>query len=60
MISLQRTLKDVEEKKRDIAGFIMSCEKMEQLCKEAWKKQKNYSIINILEETNRSKIQNLQ
>ena len=57
IILLQQTLKDIEHIYRDIAGFDMSHDEFNELCREAWKENYNYLIINRLEDKNGSKNQ---
>ena len=51
----QQTLKDVEHIYRDIAGFDMSNDEFKSLCREAWRDNYNYLLINRLEDKNGSK-----
>ena len=55
IILFQQTLKDVEHIYRDIAGFDMSNDEFKSLCREAWRDNYNYLIINRLEDKNGSK-----
>ena len=55
IILFQQTLKDVEHIYRDIAGFDMSNDEFKSLCREAWRDDYNYLIINRLEDKNGSK-----
>ena len=55
IILFQQTLKDVEHIYRDIAGFDMSNDEFKSLCREAWRDNYNYLLINRLEEKNGSK-----
>ena len=54
-ILFQQTLKDVEHIYRDIAGFDMSNDEFKSLCREAWRDNYNYLLINRLEDKNGSK-----
>ena len=55
IILFQQTLKDVEHIYRDIAGFDMSNDEFKSLCREAWRDNYNYLLINRLEDKNGSK-----
>ena len=55
IILFQQTLKDVEPIYRDIAGFDMSNDEFKSLCREAWRDNYNYLLINRLEDKNGSK-----
>ena len=55
IILFQQTLKDVEHIYRDIAGFDMSNDEFKCLCREAWRDNFNYLLINRLEDKNGSK-----
>ena len=55
IILFQQTLKDVEHIYRDIAGFDMSNDEFKSLCREAWRDEYNYLLINRLENKNGSK-----
>ena len=55
IILFQQTLKDVEHIYRDIAGFDMSNDEFKSLCREAWRDNHNYLLINRLEDKNGSK-----
>ena len=55
IILFQKTLKDVEHIYRDIAGFDMSNDEFKSLCREAWRDNYNYLLINRLEDKNGSK-----
>ena len=55
IILFQQTLKDVEQIYRDIAGFDMSNDEFKSLCREAWRDNYNYLLINRLEDKNGSK-----
>ena len=55
IIVFQQTLKDVEHIYRDIAGFDMSNDEFKSLCREAWRDNYNYLLINRLEDKNGSK-----
>ena len=55
IILFQQTLKDVEHIYRDIAGFDMSNDEVKSLCREAWRDNYNYLLINRLEDKNGSK-----
>ena len=55
IILFRQTLKDVEHIYRDIAGFDMSNDEFKSLCREAWRDNYNYLLINRLEEKNGSK-----
>ena len=55
IILFQQTLKDVEHIYRDIAGFDMSNDEFKCLCREAWRDNYNYLLINRLEDKNGSK-----
>ena len=46
----QQTLKNVERIYRDIAGFGMSYDEFERLCREAWKEKYNFLLLNMLED----------
>ena len=46
IILFQQTLKDVEHIYRDIAGFDMSNDEFKSLCREAWRDNYNYLLIN--------------
>ena len=50
IILFQQTLKDVEHIYRDIAGFDMSNDEIKSLCREAWRDNYNYLLINRLED----------
>ena len=51
----QQTLKDVEHIYRDIAGFDMSYDEFNSLCREAWREKYNYLLKNRLEGKNKNK-----
>ena len=55
IILFQKTLKDVEHIYRDIAGFDMSNDEFKSLCREAWRDNYNFLLINRLEDKNGSK-----
>ena len=55
IILFQQTLKDVEHIYRDIAGFDMSNDEFKSLCREAWRDNYNYLLLNRLEDKNGSK-----
>ena len=55
IILFQQTLKDVEHIYKDIAGFDMSYEEFKSLCREAWRDNYNYLLLNRLEDKNGSK-----
>ena len=55
IILFQQTLKDVEHIYRDIAGFDMSNDEFKSLCREAWRDNYNYLLINRLEDKNGSR-----
>ena len=55
IILFQQTLKDVEHIYRDIAGFDMSNDEFKSLCREAWRDNYKYLLINRLEDKNGSK-----
>ena len=55
IILFQQILKDVEHNYRDIAGFDMSNDEFKSLCREAWRDNYNYLLINRLEDKNGSK-----
>ena len=55
IILFQQTLKDVEHIYRDIAGFDMSNDEFKSLCREAWRDNYNYLLINRLEDKNGKK-----
>ena len=55
IILFRQTLKDVEHIYRDIAGFDMSNDEFKSLCREAWRDEYNYLLINRLEGKNGSK-----
>ena len=55
IILFRQTLKDVEHIYRDIAGFDMSYDEFKSLCREAWRDNYNYLLINRLEDKNGSK-----
>ena len=55
IILFQQTLKDVKHIYRDIAGFDMSNDEFKSLCREAWRDNYNYLLINRLEDKNGSK-----
>ena len=55
IILFQQTLEDVEHIYRDIAGFDMSNDEFKSLCREAWRDNYNYLLINRLEDKNGSK-----
>ena len=55
IILFQQTLKDVEHIYRDIADFDMSNDEFKSLCREAWRDNYNYLLINRLEDKNGSK-----
>ena len=55
IILFRQTLKDVEHFYRDIAGFDMSNDEFKSLCREAWRDNYNYLLINRLEDKNGSK-----
>ena len=55
IILFRQTLKDVEHIYRDIAGFDMSIDEFKSLCREAWRDNYNYLLINRLEDKNGSK-----
>ena len=54
IILFQQTLKDVEHIYRDIAGFDMSNDEFKSLCREAWRDNYNYLLLNRLEDKNGS------
>ena len=51
----QQTIKDVEPLYRDIAGFDMSFDEWETLCRDAWRVKYNYLILNKLKDDGKSK-----
>ena len=55
IIFFQQTLKDVEHIHWDIAGFDMSYEEFNSLCREAWNEKFNYLLVNRLEVKNGSR-----
>ena len=55
IILFQQLLKDVEHIYRDIEGFDMSNDEFKSLCREAWRDNYNYLLINRLEDKNGSK-----
>ena len=55
IILFQQTLKDVEHIYRDIAGFNMSYDEFNELCREAWKAKRKYLLLNRLEDKNGSR-----
>ena len=55
IILFQQTLKHVEHIHRDIAGFDMSNDEFKSLCREAWRDNYNFLLINRLEDKNGSK-----
>ena len=55
IISFQQTLKGVEHLYRDIAGFDMSHDEINESCSEAWNEKFNYLIMNRLEDKNGKK-----
>ena len=55
IILFRQTLKDVEHIYRDIAGFDMSYDEFKSLCREAWRDNYNYLLLNRLEDKNGSK-----
>ena len=55
IILFQQTLKDVEHIYRDKAGFDMSNDEFKSLCREAWRDNYNYLLINRFEDKNGSK-----
>ena len=55
IILFRQTLNDVEHIYRDIAGFDMSNDEFKNLCREAWRDEYNYLLINRLEGKNGSK-----
>ena len=48
----QQTLKDVEHIYRDLAGFDMSYDEFNSLCRDSWKEKFNSLLINRLEDKN--------
>ena len=56
IILFQQTLKDVQHIYTDIAGFDMSYDEFKELCREAWRENYNYLLINRLEDKNGKKI----
>ena len=55
IILFLQSLRDVQHNYRDIAGFDMSYDEFEELCREAWKEKYNYLEINTLEDKTESK-----
>ena len=50
ILLFQQTVEDVEHIYREIAGFDMSYEEFKELCRNSWKENYNFLLIDMLED----------